>query len=822
MNGLTRPRPWGGCFPWLGPWFRYICPALLASFTAGARAQEVAPPGAQPASPDSDPAQDEETFPEDTPAPSAPADDKSEPAPSEEAARSEEAPAESAESATDPSATTESVDQAEVDPPSQAASAPLPTDEVEVIATVDEDVHVPDNPQPLEVTVVGSKVTSGVDRTTRAVTVIDLERARLESGDLGEVISRAEGVNVQRGGGLGSAARFSLAGFDEKQVRFFIDGVPLEFAGYTFGMQNVPVNFATRVETFKGVVPVYFGSDALGGAFNLVTDRATKGVQAFASYSMGSFGLLRMSASGRYLHGRTGIFVKAEGFYDKSDNNYPVYVDVSSSTGVSTETKVHRFHDAYRAGGGNLEVGWVDRSWARRLLLRGFATSYGKELQHNSIMTVPYGEVQEEATSLGANLRYENTFTGDVAARAVGGYVHDRLGFLDKSECVYNWFGQCANSQLVPGELSLEPRDVQLREHTGFLRSNVDWRPHEDHMLRFATSPTYHFRTGDDHEQDDNDALNAKRKMFKWVNGLEYEAHLFAGRLLNSAFIKNYFQTASSLETFQDKETLLKAERFLWGFGDGMRVDLLDWVFMKASYEYATRLPEFREVFGNGGFILDNLELVPERSHNVNLTLALDDLVTPIGNLTGNATGFFRDADNLIVLFPIGDSLRYENVYSARVRGIEGSLTWISPGDYVEIGSNVTFQDVRNTSNEGQLGLHEGERIPNKPYLFGNAWIRLQKTNLAANGDLISLTWRTRYTHEFYRNWEGSGIKRDDDIVPTQLTHNLVLSYLTSIKKKPQLTFSTEMQNLTDERVYDFYGAQRPGRAYFCKVTMTL
>src|SRR5690242_416886 len=193
MNGLTRPRPWGGCFPWLGPWFRYICPALLASFTAGARAQEVAPPGAQPASPDSDPAQDEETLPEDTPAPSAPADDKSEPAPSEEAARSEEAPAESAESATDPSATTESVDQAEVDPSSQAASAPLPTDEVEAIATVDEDVHVPDNPQPLEVTVVGSKVTSGVDRTTRAVTVIDLERARLESGDLGEVISRAEG-----------------------------------------------------------------------------------------------------------------------------------------------------------------------------------------------------------------------------------------------------------------------------------------------------------------------------------------------------------------------------------------------------------------------------------------------------------------------------------------------------------------------------------------------------------------------------------------------------------------------------------------------------
>lgn len=815
MNGLLCPRPWGESHPRLGPSFRYICPALLIGYTAGfttiAGAQDASSPEDHLIEPADLDGSDTPESPEGAAQPDAQADETGEPVQRDEAAQTEEdAQGESDTNQADPVGVNESSDQVVGDLAPQPVSAHSSVD------------GLPDSAEPQEVTVVGRRAVSGVDRSSRAVTVIDLQRARLESSDLGEVISRAEGVNVQRVGGLGSEARFSLAGFDDKQVRFFIDGVPLEYVGYPFGMQNVPVNFATRVETFKGVVPVYLGSDAIGGAFNLVTDRATEGAQAVASYSMGSFGLLRLNTSGRFRHGPTGIFAKVEGFYDKSDNDYPIYVDIADRTGAITETKVNRFHDAYRAGGGNVEVGWVDRPWARRLLLRGFATSYRKEWQHNSIMTVPYGEVEEGATSMGASLRYENTFKKDVTARAAGGYVHNRFSFVDESECVYNWFGQCANKQVIPGELGLDASDILLREHTGYLRSNVDWRPHMDHMLRFATAPTYHFRTGDDRHVDVNDVLNAKRSMFKWVNALEYEADLFTGRAVNSVFIKNYFQSARSEEYFQDKLTLLKAERFLWGFGDGMRVDLLDWLFMKASYEYATRLPDPEEVFGNGGFILENLDLAPERSHNVNLSFALANLATPIGGLNGNATGFFRDAENLIVRFPRGDSLRYENVYGSRVWGVEGALTWVSPGEYVEMGGNVTFQELRNTSTEGSLELFKGDRIPNKPYLWGNAWLRLQKTSLAAPGDLISLTWRTRYTHEFYRNWEGAGRKGPDDIVPSQLTHGLILSYLTSTQRTPQLTFSMEMQNLTDERVYDFLGVQRPGRAYFGKVTMTL
>src|SRR5690606_17911628 len=143
------------------------------------------------------------------------------------------------------------------------------------------------------------------DRTRRsahAVTVVDLERVQRESADVGEVLARVEGVNVQRVGGLGSRARVSLGGFDDTQVRFFIDGVPLEYAGYSFGIENVPVTFAEHINIYKGVVPVRLGADSLGGAFDLITDRKTLGTHAMVSLQAGSFDTYRMAASARHLH----------------------------------------------------------------------------------------------------------------------------------------------------------------------------------------------------------------------------------------------------------------------------------------------------------------------------------------------------------------------------------------------------------------------------------------------------------------------------------------------------------------------------------------
>lgn len=87
--------------------------------------------------------------------------------------------------------------------------------------------------------------------------------------------------------------------------------------------------------------------------------------------------------------------------------------------------------------------------------------------------------------------------------------------------------------------------------------------------------------------------------------------------------------------------------------------------------------------------------------------------------------------------------------------------------------------------------------------------------------DELTLTWTSRYVHSFWRGWESIGLGGPKQSIPGQLVHSVGLEYLFRADRG---TFSTalEMQNLSDERTYDFFGVQRPGRALFVKTTAEL
>ena len=81
-----------------------------------------------------------------------------------------------------------------------------------------------------------------------------------------------------------------LDGFSGSHVKVFIDGLPQEGAGQALDLNNLPVNYAERIEVYKGVVPVGFGTDALGGVINIVTNKHHRRRWFLdASYSYGSF-----------------------------------------------------------------------------------------------------------------------------------------------------------------------------------------------------------------------------------------------------------------------------------------------------------------------------------------------------------------------------------------------------------------------------------------------------------------------------------------------------------------------------------------------------
>ena len=149
-----------------------------------------------------------------------------------------------------------------------------------------------------EVVVAGSMV-NRVNKSAFNVVAVDTKKLFNTSLDLGHVLDKISGVKIREEGGVGSAAQINLNGFTGKHVKVFMDGVPLEGAGSSFQINNIPASLAKQVEVYKGVVPVDFGGDALGGAINIVTNTSSN-TFVDASYSYGSFNTHKSNVSFGY------------------------------------------------------------------------------------------------------------------------------------------------------------------------------------------------------------------------------------------------------------------------------------------------------------------------------------------------------------------------------------------------------------------------------------------------------------------------------------------------------------------------------------------
>jgi vitamin B12 transporter len=672
-------------------------------------------------------------------------------------------------------------------------------------------------------------------RTSEAVTVVKLEEAKRRSSDMGDLLGRTAGVSVQRSGGLGAYARFSLAGLYDDQVRRFVDGVPLELSGFPMDLANVPVALFERAVIYRGVLPLRLASDALGGAVDLVTDdRYESGAQA--SYQRSSFGTHRATLSARYRHERTGFTIGGRGFFDVTRNDYPVQVELPDDSGAEQVVTVRRFHDRYRAHGESLEAGVVDKPWARRLLLRVYRGEYDADLQNNRTMDVPYGEVTYGDRSYGAQLRYENTFRRGVRVSSVLSQSRRRIDFWDASDWVYDWRGRRVRMRNRPGEIEVDdPHDDSLWDQAVFGRLYVEVPLPRGQQLRVATSPSFVTRTGKSRIKADpsaRDPLTAERDLFTLVSGLEYQLNTFADvgadgqrrdyRLQNDVFAKSYLYVVRSEEplpggAFGERDQ----DRHSFGIGDALRYTLLPGVYAKASYELTTRLPRTDEVFGNGVLILANLGLRPETSHNLNLGPRVELKSPAFGTLTGDLNLFVRSSRAMIVVLTGVTYAQYQNLLSARALGAEGSLEWTSPGRWVTLGAGATYVDQRNTSGGGTFEPMKGDRVPNRPWLTAYWNAQLHVEGLFTARDALEPYYYARYVHGFFRGWESQGRSGSKDVVPSQLVHGLGLSYRLPLAAG-NVSVSSEVQNLSDARVFDLYGVQRPGRAYFLRMTAEL
>jgi vitamin B12 transporter len=671
-----------------------------------------------------------------------------------------------------------------------------------------------------DVVVYGSTRAKAAEESARSVKVIELEAARRTSLDLGQVLSQSEGISVRRSGALGSPARVSLAGLIDEQIPIFVDGVPIEVAGYPFGIVNVPVSLLERAEVHRGVVPIRLGADALGGAIDLITDDSTRGSKGLFSLQGGSYDTMRAAATLRYHEPRTGIYARADGFFDHARNDYPIQVDVLRPDGSTRPATVHKLNDRYQAGMGSAELGVVNRPWARRLVLRVSYAALKKGIPHNQRMRVPYGEVRARRSSTTSTLRFESVKWHAASLGALVAYARRRVSLLDQALCKYDWYGNCIEIPPPGGEREQRPYDQHIEQHNVYGRLTASYAGGRYAHFSLTSALTAVLRNGRDYELEaEADALRGRRDAYALVSGVEHRLDAFSARLQNIVSLKHYAQFARAEQLTQANGFVpLSRDTQRVGVGDGLRFRFTEQLYAKTAYEWATRLPSPDQMFGDGELVEANLTLQPEQSHNVNLSLALDVRDERLGEFRAFVGGFLRFSEDMIYPLVGTDRTVFQNLTDARTLGCEANANWTSKGRYLALTANATYQDARNAATSGPYARYHGDRIPNRPYLFANASAVATAPGLFGGDDELSLYYQASYVHPFSIGWDLGG---DDSAltVPAQLVHSLGAGVLLRGLGRT-VSATIDINNLTDARLYDVLGVQRPGRTVFAKLTL--
>ena len=209
-----------------------------------------------------------------------------------------------------------------------------------------------------------------------SVNALDVKPIVNSLNNLTTLVDHSAGVKIRQEGGVGSDYDLSINGMSGNSVRYFIDGVPLDIKGSGVSLSNLPVNIIDRVEIYKGVVPASLGTDALGGAINIITRQEQKNYLD-VSYSVGSFHTHKADLNAQFVEKRTGLIVHPTVGISYSLNDYMMkgveVWDEDSRKYVPSDRR--RFHDGYFSVLTQLEAGFRNKSWADAFFV---SASYSK------------------------------------------------------------------------------------------------------------------------------------------------------------------------------------------------------------------------------------------------------------------------------------------------------------------------------------------------------------------------------------------------------------------------------------------------------------
>jgi outer membrane receptor protein involved in Fe transport len=678
-----------------------------------------------------------------------------------------------------------------------------------------------------------------IETSGYAVTVIDTKDAAVRNLQTNELLNRAVGVRVRQSGGIGSEANYNLNGMSGRAIGIFIDGIEISTYGSSFNLNNIPPALIERIEVYKGVLPAHLTGDYLGGGINVILKKGALRNNYVASLSYGSFNTQQADLSGSYRNAKTGLTVRGSGFYTYSDNNYEVwgkFVRNEQPNGQMIETRGKRFNDDYRSYGGRIEAGFSDVKWADNFMLNYNYSNTYDEVQHGQYMSRPYlGRFsRSNAHVIGLDYRKQNLFIDGLNFTLNGVYSNRTQYIQDTVSYRYNWDGQRVIGikgeplRTLGGGQQGAPTLNTIDRQIGTLRSTLSYNIANNHRLVY----NHMFYVVD---RQDFDAIRtvlernylSTSDLTKNVSAFSYEAETFNRRLRTNLFVKYYQQKIDRTDPIQQTvngqptrvERITRDTRKTTGYGFAASYALKPNFVLIASAEKAVRMPGESDIFGNqADNLLANAGIRPEISNNFNIGLRAGSFQLNQHKITVSGAGFIRDTKDKIVLLSSDRSVtNMETSSNVNLNGVK-SMGFEAEVNYIYRKLNVVVNLSKfNALLQDNSSLFNGRQIPNEPFFTANGNAQYRFDNLVQAKSIFNVYYNFGYVHPFETIWQ---LRKDEfNITPRQFIQDVGASY--SIPNR-SLIISLDAKNIFNKEAYDNFAAQKPGRAFYLKLTYTI
>ncbi|WP_447640746.1 MULTISPECIES: TonB-dependent receptor plug domain-containing protein [Chitinophagaceae] len=662
------------------------------------------------------------------------------------------------------------------------------------------------------------------------VVALDAKAQYNSTLDLGHLLAKASGVKIREAGGVGGDLNVSINGFTGRNIKIFMDGVPMQGNSSSFQLNNIPVSLAERIEVYKGVVPVEFGGDALGGVINIVTNRTTN-TYLDASYSYGSFNTHRTNV----IFGHTapkGFSFQINAYQNYSDNDYKIKSRLMSAGGnISRDTMwFRRFHGGYHNEAVVAKVGWVNKPWADRFFVGATVSQDYQEIQNApASIELVYGEVYTKRKGFQPNLEYykQNLIVKGLTVRVSGNYNFNSNHNVDTSSYKYNWLGErvIAISKGERGTAALSDFDNSNYSTT----ANISYRINDKHAITINDVQTGSIRkiTSNASEEDLSEYEKLRRVSLKNILGISYR-YRYSRQWNINVFGKNYYQSVkgpynAGSESHTDWQE--RSEHYnTIGYGFASTYFWKEMQF-KGSVEKAYRLPTDNELFGDENAEQGNATLKAENSMNYNLGVTLNRNFKNSDVLYVDVSGYFRDTKDFIKreILTYTQTLTSVNFGKTRTIGVDVEVRYYYR-NIAMIGGTFTsmnlYDNEKMRSSEGAVtNAHYKDHMPNIPYRFGNFDAAYYIHNLGSKKNVLNLNYSLNYVAKFYLNWESLGNASNKYTLPTQVSHDFSATYIINDGK---YNFTIEASNITNAELSDNFGMLKPGRAFYGKFRVYL